>query len=347
MSDTHLTILIGDTPSTKHYNIENGVATSGKVKTSYYHDSATVSIGNLCDLYEQLAFIRQDANAFIIRAAGAEVAQHRVLRRMNEPENFKEQATAWVCLDFDKYEVPPSIKRTSPDAIEYLIETILPVSFRNVSYIYQWSSSAGLEYNGVPVKTGANVHLFFYLDRALLNTELKSWFHKQIDEGFDQSTFNSVLPIFVGNHIVKDDAIVDIIPDNEKFGIVVKKSDVVKVPNIRAFVAPPRSGELLSADTTNEILLTLNSMNAIYHRGANWIKLKHPGEKTPGDWFVKPGSPTVVHHHVKKSMRIDKWIKEFYGLDVDIEFPTDSAKPIRKSVSAGLALANIKNAEAF
>jgi len=347
MADTHLTIMIGDTPSTKHYKIENGVATSGKVKTSYYHDSATVRIENLCDLYERLAFVRQDPNAFIIRAAGIHDAQRRVLRRLSEPENFKEQATAWVCLDFDKYEVPPSIERTSQDAIEYLIETILPAPFHNVSYIYQWSSSAGLEYNGVPVKPGTNVHLFFYLDRALLNTELKSWFHKQIEEGFDPSTFNSVLPIFVGNHIVKDDAIVDIIPDEEKFGIVAKKNDVVKVPNIKAFVAPPRRGELLSADTTNEILLTLNSLNAIYHRGANWIKLKHPGEKTPGDWFVKPSSPTVVHHHVKKSMRIDRWLKEFYGLDVDIEFPTDTPKVVRKSISADLALANIKNAEAF
>lgn len=347
MADTHLTIMIGDTPSTKHYKIEKGVATAGKVKTSYYHDSATVSIENLSDLYEQLAFIRQDANAFIVRAAGTEPAQHRVLRRLNEPENFKEQATAWVCLDFDKYEVPVSIERVSPDAIEYLIETILPVSFRNVSYIYQWSSSAGLEYNGVPVKTGTNVHLFFCLDRALLNTELKAWFQKQIKEGFDESTFNTITPIFVGNHIVKDDGITDIIPEHEKFGIVCKKSDTVRVPNIRAFVAPVQSGTLLSADTTNEILLTLNSMNAIYHRGANWIKLKHPGERTPGDWFVKPSSPTVVHHHVKKSMRIDRWIKEFYGIDVDIEFPTDTPNPIRKSLSAGLALANIKNAEAF
>jgi hypothetical protein len=347
MADTHLTIMIGDTPSTKHYKIEKGIATAGKVLTSYYHDSATVGIQNLSDLYEQLAFIRQDANAFIIRAAGVEAAQHRVLRRLTEPENFKEQATAWVCLDFDKYEVPPSIERTSQDAIEYLIETILPVAFRNVSYIYQWSSSAGLEYNDAPVKTGTNVHLFFYLDRALLNTEFKAWFHKQIHEGFDPSTFNSVLPIFVGNHIVKDDAIVDIIPDNKKFGIVPKKTDVVKVPNIKAFVAPVRSGNLLPDDTTNEILLTLNSMNAIYHRGANWIKLKHPGERTPGDWFVKPSSPMVVHHHVKKSMRVDRWIKEFYGIDVDIDFPTDSPITNRKSVSATLALANIKNAEAF
>ena len=127
-----------------HTKIENGVATSGKVKTSYYHDSATVRIENLCDLYERLAFVRQDPNAFIIRAAGIHDAQRRVLRRLSEPENFKEEATAWVCLDFDKYEVPPSIERTSQDAIEYLIETILPAPFRNVSYIYQWSSSAGL-----------------------------------------------------------------------------------------------------------------------------------------------------------------------------------------------------------
>ena len=207
MTKSHITLMLGDTPSTKHYKIEKGVALAGKVKTSYYHNSVTVEITNLCDLYEQLATVRENPSAFVIRGAGVEPAQIRVLRRMSEPENFKEEPTAWICCDFDKYEVPQSMNRTSLDAIEYLIETVLPAPFRNATYIYQWSSSAGLEYNKVPIKQGTNVHLFFYLDRALLNTELKAWFDKQYKEGFDLSTFNTITPIFVGNHIVKDEDI--------------------------------------------------------------------------------------------------------------------------------------------
>ena len=59
--------MLGDTPSTKHYKIEKGVALAGKVKTSYYHNSVTVEITNLCDLYEQLATVRENPSAFFLK----------------------------------------------------------------------------------------------------------------------------------------------------------------------------------------------------------------------------------------------------------------------------------------
>ena len=61
--------------------------------------------------------------------------------------------------------------------------------------------------------------------------------------------------------------------------------------------------------------------SAIYGRRSGWILLKHPKERTPGDWHLKANSPQVIHHHVHKSMRIDRWIKEFYGIEKKFNFP--------------------------
>ena len=267
---------------------------------------------------------------YIIRAQGLDDIQCRVRRRLLNDENpdahFYEMPTAWICCDFDKYEVPPSINPRSAEAIEYLIETILPTEFKNVSYIYQWSSSAGLDYQGHPVKAGTNVHLFFYLDRAVFNTELEAWFSRQIKDGFDGSTFRTVTPIFVGNHIVRDPDIEDAIPDADKFGIVAKRHIEVHVPAIKMLPRPAASADLLPAETSDKILQTLKDLGAIYKRTGGWIKLKHPLERTAGDWHIRPSTPQVVHHHVHKSKRVDRWLKDFYGFDLDIDF-NDSRSP--------------------
>lgn len=326
---SHLTIMTGDSPSTKHYYISDGKCDKGKVKQAFYHDSHTVEIHNLVDLYDVLEYVRQDNLKYIIRGHGIETDQYKVRRlKFSEDQQngyFYEEYTSWICCDFDSYEVPENISRTSLEAIEWLIHNELPVEFHNASYIYQWSSSAGLEYNGQPVKEGTNVHLFFWLNRGLLNEDYDNWFRPQIIKGFDASTFRTVTPIFVGSHIVKDDRIIDIIPESDKFGIIAKDQYEVEVPEITYKPKEPVN-QVFDMDLNNEILNKLREIGAVYRRSGGWIKLKHPSERTSGDWHIKPDSPQVVHHHVKKSMRVDKWIKEFYGVDVKFKFPNTGMK---------------------
>jgi len=317
--------MVGEKPSTKHYTIdENDSCQKGEVSQSYYHNSHTIPVDNLADLYEAILYAREDSNRYIIRGKGIEDSQfkiRRLKRSSDQPEgNFIEAPTSWICCDFDKYILPDNIARTSIEAIEWLIENELPPEFKNVSYIYQWSASAGLEYKGNPIKAGTNVHLFFWLDRGLVDKELEAWFAKQIESGFDGSIFRTITPIFVNSFVHKDDRIVDIIPDDDKFGIVAKDEIEVKVPNIT--IVPKNDTVLpkMDIDIANDILSYLHSIGAIYGRRSGWILLKHPQEKTPGNWHLKPNTPQVIHHHVKDSMRIDKWIKEFYGLDTDFKF---------------------------
>lgn len=328
---THLTVLDGDKASTKHYTIDpnTDIAKKGQVSTSYLHNSVTVDIEDLAELYVNLESIRSNPNAFIIRGKGVEDVQKSV-RRLKD-EHFIEEPTAWLCLDFDEWKLrsdeessakanvqidlyaPP---RTHQAAIEHIIQWDLPRQFHNVSYIYQWSSSAGLEYNGKPVKPGTNLHLFFMLDRALTDRELVAWLEDigSPEQVFDTSVFRTITPIFVGNHIVQDPRITDTIEDDRKFGIVGKSQQEVAVPPI-TIKEQHIILDSISFETTNDILQKLQEVGAVHKRSGSWIKLKHQNEKTPGDWHVRYDSPTMAHHHVKKSMPITQWLQEFYNVD--------------------------------
>lgn len=331
----------GDKPSTKIYTIDEATDTpsKGMVEQAYWHYSYTIDINNLVDLYDVISYAREESHRYIIRGHGIDKNQELVRRtKFSEDQQdgkFYEMPTSWICCDFDKYIVPDSIKRVSIEAIEWLIKNELPVEFHNVSYIYQWSASAGLEYNNKPVKAGTNVHLFFYLDRALLDKELETWFHKEMANGFDGSTFRTVTPIFVNSYIQKDDRIIDIIPNEDKFGIIAKDKIEVNVPTITPIVKQLQSSYVPDTDLANEIMQYLQQIGAIYGKRSGWILLKHPREKTSGDWHLKSQTPQVIHHHVQKSMRIDKWVKEFYGYETDFKFKQEDKGSMNDGLPRG------------
>ena len=326
-----ITVLIGDQPSTKHYNInpKTDQAQKGQVSTSYYHDSYTIEINNLADLYEVLESVRENSNAFVIRGKGTKNIQTRVRRTMDEPKNFYEAGSQWICLDFDEMEgnESPDNDQGNPHTIDHILHMIdswLPEEFKNTAFIWQWSSSAGLEYKNEPIKKHFNCHLFFWLDKPVTNAEMKCWFTQAINKGFDSSTFNTVTPIFVGSHIVKDPRIIDTIPDNEKFGIYIPNKHSKMEVTVPEIVITEYEWDAchykMPEDTISDIIQKLYEVGAIYKKSGSWLKLKHPLEKTKGDWHVKLSDPVVVHHHVKKSMRVDNWLKEFYHCETNFQF---------------------------
>tara|TARA_B100002049_G_scaffold220931_1_gene189793 strand:+ start:3155 stop:6289 length:3135 start_codon:yes stop_codon:yes gene_type:complete len=69
-------------------------------------------------------------------------------------------------LDIDGVSPPEGMSVIETATIEWLIREKLPDPFQNVSYFYQFSSSAGvLDHDGELLKPGLRVHLYFYLDR--------------------------------------------------------------------------------------------------------------------------------------------------------------------------------------
>jgi hypothetical protein len=341
---SHVTVMTGEKESTKIYSVgADGKCEKGEVASSFYFNSSVVEVNDIGELYSVLLDVRQSTKSFIIRGRSVkdELEETRRLKKY-----FCEVGTAWICCDFDSAVIDSSIGRTSQEAIEYLIANKLPTCFHNVSYVYQWSASAGLEHNGVPIKKGTNVHLFFYLDKLVDNVEFKTWFAAEIKaKQFDPSTFNTVTPIFVGSHIIKDDAIVDVIPSDEKFGIVLKDQLEIAVPEIEKKGVTPESEEeavrsnfasfKASTDTPNEILVKIQCSDSVFKETDEYIKLWHPREKSKGDWFVYLENPAVVCHHQHSAMRVDRWFEEFWGLDIKVKFVDPVVKAaVEKLVSA-------------
>lgn len=320
---SHLTMMIGETSSTKHYTIDptTDTATKGKVKVDYLYDSQVIPLDNIIDLFKVIEYVREEPRAYIIRGRTEEEYKHKVRRTLfndeaNTDPNFMEVGTAWICCDFDQYEVPDTMLRTSKEAIEYLIATYLPKCFHNVTYVYQWSASAGLEYKDVPVKSGTNVHLFFYLNKLLTYQNFKDWLDPQIALGLDSSTFRTTTPIFVNTNVTKDMRIIDTIAEEDKFGLVTKDLGAVVVPIIKPRLQKPFVAKSLQDfDYKNQILNDLQAAGAILKRGQGYIKLWHPTETSKGDWFVYTKDPRWVKHHVKKAVPVYTWLKQYWGIE--------------------------------
>ena len=261
-NETYITVLTGQKPSTKTYVIKDGVAQKGEViKPSYLYNYVTNSINNINDLYDIIYKTSLKDNSIIIRGRSQykqDWYRTRTIKKDNEG-TFTEHPTAWLCIDFDN-QIVPGIERLSLAAIEWLINNNLPEVFHNSSYIYQWSSSAGLEYNNIPIKNGTNVHLFFYLDKGLVETELKGWFSNIEQSVIDKSVFQTVQPIFINANVNKDERIIDLIPLKDKIGIVHKNNPVVQTPEeieLTKYRERHSTAKSIDVDSANEIVQKL------------------------------------------------------------------------------------------
>ncbi|MDB3929175.1 hypothetical protein N9413_08215 [Paracoccaceae bacterium] len=152
-------------------------------------------------------------------------------------------------LDFDGIPNPGGLDPTSLEAMLYL-KTLLTAEFQGVSFSYSLSSSAGLS-----AADTLNGHLWFYLDRAVGQQELKRWL---ADYPMDPALFRTVqahyvaAPIFTGG---RQD------PVAERKGFVEGMQDVVAVPDIPLAPSPRApsnySGEGLQAATGYEAKMAL------------------------------------------------------------------------------------------
>lgn len=324
MQTTHITILTGDRLSTKHYFIVDDKPQKGEAKLSYHYNYATYTIRNIDDLYGIIREASLNDNAIVIRGRADQDQGSHVRRLLKSDSNadgvFRDSPTAWLCIDFDKGIVPEHLNRLSVEAIEWLVKNTLPSEFHDASYIFQWSASAGLEWNDIPIKNGCNVHLFFFLDRGLLQPDLKGWLRD--NSYIDRSVFGAVQPIFVNANIVKDDGISDLIAVDQKIGLVRKQQDFVKTPGpeqlnqfdtLHLYQAPSLDG-----DSCNAIIQKLFDVGCITHKSPNTLSLKSPHEKTPGGYYTRIDNPIWVCHGGKPSRRVDQWLLEEWGVEFEI-----------------------------
>ena len=191
-------------------------------------------VNDLEDLCELLRRYEQSQHTCLIRGVPVNDLPVQVQRKgINFP--MQEGGARWVCLDFDGVALPDSVDPYSSGGIEHVIKR-LPHEFRTASYIAQFSASAGiLTADGTPYKPGLRAHVFFWLDRATTNEEMKGWL---FDYPIDQAIFTAVQPHYICNPVLGEGVDCAI---TSRLYLNRKSVDAVPVPDLSSYLRTSRA----------------------------------------------------------------------------------------------------------
>lgn len=202
-----------------------------------------IPVSSLMDLSNILCELEHENRKFIIHGKAKSNGVGPIRRKNTEFDAIPHQ---WICLDIDKWEIPDSIDPTDPDDPEFPLRwalSKLPVSFRNTTCHFQFSSSyllTSLDY--------LKVHLWFWLDRPVELEEIKAHIkqHNQMEPEYqlDISLYSLVQPIYTSEPNLKDGIL---FPLPYRSGIISGKSDVVIFPHHqKRFVSVPAKQKRIS-----------------------------------------------------------------------------------------------------
>jgi len=252
-------------PLTKQYYLEDDKVKAIPYANGRRYQTTRVEVRSLLDLFTLLQEVAPHPFKCLVRGVPAQddMSARRTNGNFPEPVN----GTHWVMLDIDKHELPPGLDPLGREAIEVLIGK-LPPPFQQASYIYQHSGSAGIIHpDGTPLKPGLNVHLFFYLDRPVLTSQLKAYLQQYCIEtgfysfdirnaltmryGLDMATVSaSSQPHYVANPIIREGVQCKLTTE-QRMGMVLKDSNTVTVPELTKSLAAEvktTSGKLRQAE---------------------------------------------------------------------------------------------------
>jgi hypothetical protein len=213
----------------------------GKVQKFGYNAGALFAfspqpVSDIRSLSNVLLGLEGLPNMLVIRGAPVEgLANTGVRRRLT---NFQTPAAGrrWVLIDLDKIQLPEghALRDDVGVVIEYLV-TLLPEEFREVSYHYQLSSSAGMD-----DASKASVHLWFWLTEPWTDKALKTW-AKAVNNraGYkliDAALFNGVQPHYTAAPVFENVAN----PFPVRSGLVEKAREAVA---IQAIASAPASSQ--------------------------------------------------------------------------------------------------------
>lgn len=215
-------------------------------KYSYGHAKTftidTTSISGIWDLHKHLTTRESFSRTALIRGGLKQgvpkLPGDRVQKLLRDKKNYntgKKELAHWVdvprqwgLLDIENL-IPPSeldVSKDPEEAVDWVVG-LLPPDFQAASCHWQFSSSQGIPVGGKPgdpAPRDIRIHLWYWLDRKVLNTEWKA-FIKQIQPDFvgadgtqgsiDASVFSAVQPHYIANPIIN--GFVDPLPRRSGF----------------------------------------------------------------------------------------------------------------------------------
>jgi hypothetical protein len=172
----------------------------------------STEFGDIKGLAAALGKLESRDNYFVIRGElrGGDFRKESVNRRYlwNDPDHqpdWDARDRQWAMFDID------NIEWTGPEMVtreEYertlvgIIRDILPQCFRDVSFYYHMSSSAGLtKIDDGSYRVGhttLKVHLWYWLDRPVCDGSLRDWIRSN-KMSIDAAPFNPVQPHYTSN----------------------------------------------------------------------------------------------------------------------------------------------------
>ena len=198
----NLTILRTDKIAAKRIFLdENDQPVVGRAERSLLFDVETASVDGLHAIHGWLQQLQDDPHRIIIRGQLIEGRPNERVRRTfrpqnGEPGNFAAVARRWVMIDIDQIPLPAEWKDVNRYAAEIVQHAIsqLPPEFHGVACAYQWSGSMGFKEGQI------RLHLWFWLDRPVHDSELKAWL---VGHPVDLALFSSVQPHFTANPVIE------------------------------------------------------------------------------------------------------------------------------------------------
>jgi hypothetical protein len=179
-------------------------------KPKYFTYSQKIASG-IRDFAKQITPLFGDSHSCIIRGKLIDPAKSLEQIRRTKEDNlsngkigyFEEQETGkyWVCFDFDKIKNPDQ-NLTEEEMLRYLV-TRLGSEFEKTTFVYHWSSSAGLD----GWKT-ISAHLYFWLSEPRTDAEMKDWAvdfnNKAGTKIVDEALFDCIQAHYTANPIFED-----------------------------------------------------------------------------------------------------------------------------------------------
>lgn len=192
---------------------------------------------NLDELATSIQRIALNPSAMIIRGALKPEFRERLRRNPNTQMRkmklekpgvvppFIEVPRQWLMADIDNFflRALDDLVDDPESAIEHALHEILPPEFQDVRCFWQLSSSAGF------VEGVLKSHIFFWLDRPLIDRELKAILKQCAPRLVDLSPYQGVQPHYIAAPIIQGGP--DPIP--RRFGWLQGSRDYVTLPELQ------------------------------------------------------------------------------------------------------------------
>jgi len=180
----------GTTPTKSFLNTNGEINVTPYPKENYWHHGV-FNIPSIRTYHEQ-----DWSGSVLIRGLHKHPCfnhfSNKSVRRRSEV--FPEHDCCWVMVDVDEYSAPCTI-----DGVQQFIKNELPEQFRDAACSVQFSASAGIFQQGLPLKEGLNCHLTFFLNRPLNNPQVKQWLKGR---PVDMALYTPVQPHYVTDPVI-------------------------------------------------------------------------------------------------------------------------------------------------